>query len=236
MTLSVSVVMISKNEEGAVGAVIADIRRAVPAAEVVLVDSSSDRTAEIAQAAGARVIRQVPPRGYGPAMETALRAATGDVVVTMDCDGTYPAEVIPQLVQLIEDGYDLVNASRLWTRPDAMPLPNYLANKSFAVATRIVHGLPVTDVHSGMRAYRRSRLAATAFDARGPALPVELLIKPAREGWRVAEVGIRYHERIGNSSLDRVRSTLWTFRRILRLAAVGRRVPRDRFRRIAVSE
>src|SRR5438128_2691601 len=97
---TVSVVMISMNEEHAVAGVIADIRRAVPEGEVVLVDSSTDRTAEIAEGAGARVIKQVPPRGYGPAMEAALRAARNDVVVTLDCDGTYPAEVIPELVRL----------------------------------------------------------------------------------------------------------------------------------------
>jgi glycosyltransferase involved in cell wall biosynthesis len=226
--------MISMNEEGAVGGVLADIRRAVPGAEIVLVDSSSDRTAEIAEAAGARVIKQVPPRGYGPAMSAALRAATHDVVVTMDCDGTYPAEVIPELVRLVDSGYDLVNASRLWSRPAAMPLPNYLANATFAVTTRLLHGLAVTDVHSGMRAYRRSKLDGLVFDPAGPALPVELLIKPAREGWRVAEVGIEYRERIGVTTLRRFSSTLWTFRRIARMLRIGQRVARGRFERVPI--
>jgi len=232
MPLSTSVVMISKNEERAVGDVIAGIRRAVPDAEIVLCDSSTDRTAEIAEAGGARVIRQVPPRGYGPAMEAALRAATRDVIVTMDCDGTYPADAIPGLVGLVEQGFDLVNASRLWQRPEAMPLANFLANATFALATRLLHGLPVTDVHSGMRAYRRSKLCELAFDPHGPALPVELLIKPAREGWRVAEIGIDYHERVGVTTLDRFRSTVWTFRRIGRLLGTGRRVRANQFERI----
>ena len=72
---SISVAMISRNEEAAVGRVIADIQGAVPGAEIVLVDSSTDKTAEIAERAGARVIRQVPPRGYGPAMQAADAAS-----------------------------------------------------------------------------------------------------------------------------------------------------------------
>jgi glycosyltransferase involved in cell wall biosynthesis len=232
VALSASVVMISRNEEAAVGPVIAEIRGVVPEAEIVLVDSSTDRTAAIAEAAGARVIVQLPPRGYGPAMEKALRAATRDVVVTMDCDGTYPADQIPRLCELVERGFDLVNASRLWGRPAAMPLPNYLANAAFATTTHLLHGLPVTDVHSGMRAYRRTRLERLVFDPIGPALPVELLIKAAREGWRIAEVGIPYRERIGTTSLERFRSTIWTYRRILRMLAVGRRPAKDAFERV----
>jgi glycosyltransferase involved in cell wall biosynthesis len=231
MTVSVSVVMISRNEEAAVGPVISAIRAAVPRAEVVLVDSSTDRTAEVAEAVGARVIRQLPPRGYGPAMAAALRAAQNDVVVTLDCDGTYPAEAIPELVELVEAGWDLVNASRLWTRPDAMPYANYLANALFAKVTWLLHGLPVTDVHSGMRAYRRAKLGELDFDPNGPALPVELLVLAARQGWRIAEVPIRYLERTGTTTLNRFDSTVWTFRRLLRLLRVGERVPSERFGR-----
>src|SRR5204862_4928574 len=75
----ITVAMITRNEEKAVGKVIADIRAAVPAAEILVVDSSNDRTADIAQSLGARVIRQFPPRGYGPAMDTALRSAEREV-------------------------------------------------------------------------------------------------------------------------------------------------------------
>src|SRR6185436_3357656 len=101
--------MITMNEEGAVGKVVADIRRVVPDAEILLVDSSKDRTAEIAQELGCRVIKQFPPQGYGPAMDRAVREAAGDVVITLDCDDTYPVEMIPELVKRVEEGADLVN-------------------------------------------------------------------------------------------------------------------------------
>ncbi len=221
--------MISRNEAGAVGGVIDEIRAAAPDAEVLLVDSSTDGTAEIAEAKGATVIRQIPPRGYGPAMMKALLAAAerAEVVVTLDCDGTYPAQRIPEIADLVlEKGWDVVNATRLGTRPDAMPIPNWIANGLFAVVTRALHGLAVTDVHTGMRAYRSSMLRAVDFDEKGAALPVELVIKPARLGYQVLEVPIPYRERIGQTTLNRFDSTVWTFRRILRMTRVGHRALR----------
>ncbi len=212
--LSLTVGMISMNEEGAVGAVIDDIRKHAPEADILLVDSSKDRTPEIAVARGARVIRQVPPKGYGPAMARLLYSATTDVIVTMDCDGTYPADRIVDLHRRIEEGADLVNATRTFERPAAMPLPNYVANRVFAGAATAVHGLATTDLHSGMRAYRTSMLRAFDPEERGPALPVELMLVPARLGYRIEEVEIAYLDRIGETTLNRLDSTLWTFRRI----------------------
>jgi glycosyltransferase involved in cell wall biosynthesis len=220
--VKLTVSMITMNEEGAVAKVIVDIRRVVPEAEILLVDSSRDRTPEIAEALGCRVLRQFPPQGYGPAMDRAVREASGDVVVTLDCDDTYPVEVIPKLVEMIDEGYDLVNTTRVWKRPKAMPFANFLANRVFALGARVLHGLRTTDVHSGMRAYRKSMIDQVAWDPRGPALPVEMYIVPFRRGFRVAEIPIDYRERIGETTLHRFSSTLWTFRRLWRARKVGR--------------
>jgi glycosyltransferase involved in cell wall biosynthesis len=220
MKLTVS--MITLNEERAVGKVVEEIRRVVPDAEIFLVDSSRDRTAEIAEQLGCRVYKQFPAKGYGPAMDRAVRDARGQVVVTLDCDDTYPVEAIPELVKLIDDGWDLVNASRLATRPKAMPFANYIANRVFAWTARLLHGIRTTDVHSGMRAYRKSMIDAVAWDPNGPALPVDMLILPHRMGFRVMEVPIDYRERIGASTLQRFKSTLWTFKRLWRARKVRR--------------
>jgi hypothetical protein len=225
--LSLTVGMISMNEAGAVGAVIDDIRKHAPNAEVLLVDSSKDETPQIAEARGARVVRQFPPKGYGPAMQRLLYEATTDVVVTMDCDGTYPADRILSLHRMIEEGADLVNATRTRHRPEAMPLPNFIANRVFAGAAHVIHGLPTTDVHSGMRAYRTSMLRGISVDPKGPALPVALHVVPARLGYRIIEVEIPYFERVGATTLNRFDSTVWTFRRLLR-ARAGARVKSDR--------
>ncbi|MGZ5444109.1 MAG: glycosyltransferase [Thermoanaerobaculia bacterium] len=212
--MRITVSMITMNEEGAVAKVIRDIRGVAPDAEILLVDSSRDRTAEIAQELGCRVLRQFPPQGYGPAMDRAVREAAGDVVITLDCDDTYPVEVIPRLVHLIEEGYDLVNTTRTWRRPKAMPFANFLANRAFALGARILHGLKTTDVHSGMRAYRKSMIDAVQWSPRGPALPVDMYVIPFRHGYRVTEIPIDYRERIGETTLRRFSSTWWTFKRL----------------------
>lgn len=212
MKLTVS--MITMNEEGAIAKVVRDIRGVAPDAEILVVDSSKDRTAEIAQELGCRVVKQFPPQGYGPAMDRAVREASGDIVITLDCDDTYPVEAIPEMVRLIGEGYDLVNTTRTWRRPKAMPFANFLANRFFAFGARVLHGLKTTDVHSGMRAYRKSMIDAVQWTPRGPALPVDMYVIPFRRGFRTIEIPIDYRERIGTTTLHRFSSTWWTFKRL----------------------
>jgi glycosyltransferase involved in cell wall biosynthesis len=213
MKLTVS--MITLNEEKAIGKVVDDIRRVAPDAEILVIDSSRDRTAEIATERGCRVLKQFPPQGYGPAMNRAVREASGDIVITLDCDDTYPVEMIPKLAAMIEnEGWDLVNTTRVHKRPQAMPLGNFIANRVFAASAGLIHGIKTTDVHSGMRAYRKSMIDAVTWSEQGPALPVDMLIIPYRRGFRVTEVAIDYRERIGQTTLRRWSSTMWTFRRL----------------------
>ena len=223
--MKVTVSMITLNEERAVAKVVGDIRRVVPDAEIFLVDSSRDRTAEIAEQLGCRVFKQFPPKGYGPAMDRAVRDASGDVVVTLDCDDTYPVDTIPRLVAMIQDGWDLVNTTRVANRPKAMPLTNFVANRAFALSARLLHGIKTTDVHSGMRAYRKSMIDAVQWNANGPALPVDMLVVPYRMGYRVTEVPIEYRERIGETTLRRFKSTWWTFKRLWRARKVSAKCP-----------
>lgn len=215
MNEALSIVMISLNEEKSVGKVIDDIKHAVPGAEILLVDSSADKTAEIAKSKGARVIKQIPPKGYGLAMELALKAASGDIIVTMDCDNTYPTQTIPELAKLItEQNYDIVNTTRVLKKPQYMPLLNFIGNRFFAFCTFLRHGIKTTDVHSGMRAYTRKLVHSLKWEADGPALPVELLIRSVKNGYKFVEVPIEYNERIGITTLKKFSSALWTFKRI----------------------
>jgi len=217
-----TIAMITLNEEKAIAKVVADLQSVAPGAEILVVDSSSDSTADIAENLGCRVIRQLPPQGYGPAMGMALRSAKRDVVITIDCDDTYPVEAIPLLLEKINDGFDLVSASRLRTRPKAMSLQNYLANRVFASLAGLLCAVQTTDVHTGMRAYTRDLLRNFPFDPHGMALPVELLVGPASKGYRFAELFIDYRERIGISTLMPLPGTLWTLRRLWRFRRFAR--------------
>lgn len=217
MSPDISVVMIAMNEEKAVAQVIRQIKANAPAAEIVIVDSSTDRTTEIATSLGARVIKQFPPCGYGRAMELALRSATGKVIITLDCDNTYPAEDIPALAdEVLNDRRDLVDASRLKSKPEAMPWINYLANVGFSWIASILFFRRLTDLHSGMRAYRRTMIEEIRFDASGPALPVDLLLIPIKCGYKVGTRFIEYRERVGQSTMQPLPSAWWTLKRILR--------------------
>jgi len=213
----ISVVMITKNEAAALKTVTEGIRRAAPDAEILIVDSSDDATPEIAASMGIKVIRQYPAQGYGRAMDLALRSASGNVAVTLDCDNTYPVEMIPVLAGLItEGGYDIVDGSRLKTKPKNMRLINYLANKGFALLASVLFFKNITDLHSGMRAYRKSMIEHLSYDSKGAALPVELLLEPLKLGYKLKVVFIDYHERIGISTMRPLESAWWTLKRILR--------------------
>ena len=212
----ITVAMITMNEEKAIETVVQDIRKFVPDAEILIVDSSRDRTAEIAESLGVKVIKQFPPRGYGPAMDMALRSGSGEVIITMDCDNTYPASDIPRFASMVlEEGYDLVDGSRLKTKPKAMPWINYLANAGFAMIASVLFLRWLTDLHSGMRAYRKTLIDNLKYEAKGAALPVELLLRPIRMKYKVKTVFIDYFERVGVSTMRPLESAYWTIKRIL---------------------
>jgi glycosyltransferase involved in cell wall biosynthesis len=213
---NLSVVMITLNEERAIAKVVNDIRQVVPDAEIVVVDSSKDRTAEIAGELGCVVIKQFPPKGYGPAMDKALTGGSREIVVTLDCDDTYPVAAINTLLDEVNKGNDLVSASRLGKRPDAMPFSNYLANCLFAWLAWFICGVHSTDVHTGMRAYRRTLINDFPYDPNGAALPVELQVGPASLGYKCSEFFIDYLPRIGESKLKKIESTVWTIKRLWR--------------------
>jgi glycosyltransferase involved in cell wall biosynthesis len=212
--------MITMNEQEAVTRVIDDIRGVVPEAEILLVDSSTDSTAALAEAKGAVVIRQFPPKGYGPAMDLVLRSARGQVIVTLDCDGSYPTEMIPALARYVsDDGWDLVDGARvdLTRKPAAMPWLNFLGNIGFGLMGSILFFRRLPDLHSGMRAYRRSLIHGMQYDPEGAALPVELLTRPIKNRARVKVVPITYNVRIGVSTMRPFQSAWWTVKRLVRV-------------------
>jgi glycosyltransferase involved in cell wall biosynthesis len=213
---NLTIAMITRNEARAVGKVITDIRAVVPLAEILVVDSSTDDTPAIAERLGARVVRQYPPLGYGPAMDLALRSARGRAIVTLDCDDTYPPDKIPLMAHLILDqSYDIVDGSRLHGKPAAMPWMNYLANWGFSLFASILFARRLTDLHSGMRAYRKSLLESLHYQVAGHALPVELLLRPVKQDCRLKVVPIEYRNRIGTTTMQPLESAWWTLRRIL---------------------
>lgn len=209
-----SVVMASRNEEKAIKKVISDIKKITQSkAEIVVVDGSTDRTPEIAEKLGAKVIRQ-KPQGYGIAVKAALLAATRDVIITVDCDATYPAERIPEMVSLIDGGYDVVSGARIASK-ESMPWLNIFGNKFFALLTSALYGIKVSDVTTGMRAYRREVIQNIEW-TENVGLSAELLFKPTVCGYKVKEIPIEYYPRIGDTKLNPFTGGLGIFKSILK--------------------
>jgi glycosyltransferase involved in cell wall biosynthesis len=196
-----AVVMGTYNEEAAIGRVLDDIETVTDgAAAVVCVDGSSDRTPEIAREKGARVIEQ-EPQGYGVAVHRALQAADRPVIVTTDCDDTYPMDRLPDFLAEINDGADVVSGDRLYYGAEAMPAFNRLGNEAFALLASALLGERLHDATTGMRAYRREVVRKIEW-TENTGLSAELLMRPLARGYDVRERPIAYGERAGETTLD----------------------------------
>jgi len=177
------------------------------AGEVIVVDNASeDRSAEIAAAAGARVISE-PRRGYGSAYLAGFAAARGAYIVMADADLTYDFNEIPNFVAKLESGAQLVMGNRMDNiKPGAMPwLHRYIGNPLLTGVLNLFFRTGVRDAHCGMRALRRDVLDALDLRTTGMEFASEMVIRAAKENLAIAEVHIEYHPRGGESKLSSFR-------------------------------
>jgi glycosyltransferase involved in cell wall biosynthesis len=172
--------------------------------EVIVSDSSSDQTPNIAASSGARVIR--PEKlGYGNAYLAGFEEARGDYVVLMDGDLTYDPEAIQDMLVLLKSGnYDMVIGSRLKGEilPGAMPaLHRYIGNPILTWVLNQLFSAGISDAHCGLRAITREGLKKLRLRSGGMEFASEMVIEAASKGLRIAEVPITYRPRKGNSKL-----------------------------------
>ncbi len=187
----------------------AEFRTALPEATVVVVDNrSTDRTAEIARAAGATVGRETR-RGKGFAIQSAFSEVDADVYVLADGDGTYPAEQAHRLIEpILSHQADMVVGERLTgaTRETLSPLHN-LGNRLIVSLVNLFFGTDVTDVLSGYRALSRRVVDSVPLVSPGFEVETELTVKALERGFSIREVPISYRPRPAGSA-----SKLRTFR------------------------
>jgi glycosyltransferase involved in cell wall biosynthesis len=182
------------------------IRRAGREGEVLVVDNgSTDRSAEIATAHGARVVEELR-RGYGSAYLTGLASARGTYVVMGDADETYPLQELAPFVDRLEEGDDLVMGSRFKgnIHGDAMPFLNrFVGNPILTGMLNVLFGVKVSDAHCGMRAIRKDAVEPLDLHSTGMEFASEMVFKAYRRGYRVSEIPIDYYPRTGDSKLNR---------------------------------
>ena len=225
--MKVTILLPTLEEEDGIGPTLDQVDRAAFARlgwdlELLVVDGASkDRTAERAAAKGARVLVE-PRRGYGRAYKTGLPAATGDVIVTGDADGTYPIDRAHELVQhLLRHGRDFLSGDRYARLEDgAMSRKHRFGNWVLSSTARVLFGIQLRDSQSGMWVIRASALPKLDVESLsdGMAFSQEIKIRAIRRlGGRFEEVPAALRPRIGEPVLSSWRDGLGNLRRLVTL-------------------
>lgn len=203
--MKVTVVVPTLNEEKGIANVVSDFRKL--GFEVLVVDGGSkDRTREIAEQSGAKVILQTG-KGKGNAVADAFKLLESDVVVLVDGDGSYPAEEVFRLLEPIEKGIaDHVIGNRFHSyEKGAFTRLNLLGNKILNFFFRFAYGVSLNDILSGYRALRKEVYKNVEIQKSGFEVEVELTVETLAKGFRVAEVPISYRKRAGETKLRPIR-------------------------------
>jgi len=201
--LQITVIIPCLNEEQGVERVL----RLMPAFidEVIVVDNgSTDGTSKVAESLGAKVIRE-KVRGYGRAYKRGFAQATGDVVITLDGDHSYPVDAISYLLEaFLHLEADFLNASRFPVRDrHAMSFKHKLGNLVLSVAMSILYLRWVRDSQSGMWVFRRSILDSMDLTSDGMAFSEEIKIEALKNSRvRFREISIQYSSRLGEIKLN----------------------------------
>jgi glycosyltransferase involved in cell wall biosynthesis len=223
----VTIIMPALNEADC----IADVISSVPVEEfslngigieILVVDNGSvDGTGEIARNAGARVISE-SRRGYGYAYLMGFREAKGNIICTLDADGTYPTHLLPEFVgKLVSENLDFISTNRFrYMHNGVMSRTHRLGNSVLTKLNRVIFKFPFQDSQSGMWIFRADLLKRMDLKAVGMALSQEIKIEAVcKLGVRCAEVPIPYGYRSGESKLrfwrDGIGNVLHLFRKRL---------------------
>ncbi|HSC28914.1 MAG TPA: glycosyltransferase family 2 protein [Vicinamibacterales bacterium] len=200
--IRISVIIPALNEEGAIGSVVGEIARDRVHEIIVVDNASTDRTAEVAAAAGARVVHE-PRRGYGAACRAGARAAVdADILVFLDGDRNEdPREMERVLSPVLTGAADLVIGSRVRdAAPGTLTPQQRVGNRVVTILLRLLYGLRLTDI-GPFRALPVSVLRDLDMQHETYGWPVEMVVKAARRGYRIVEVPVSCRPRVGRSKV-----------------------------------
>jgi hypothetical protein len=174
---------------------------------IVVDDGSHDETVLIASRyPSVRVIKHPHNRGYGAAIKTGFRNASGDLLAFIDADGTYPPESLPRLCRAaVEQQADLVIGSRMSGAHSEMPITRRIGNVAYATLLSLIGNHAVRDTTSGMRVLRRAALPQLYPLSDGLDFTPAMSTRAIHENLKTVEVPIPYAERLGRSKLSVVR-------------------------------
>jgi glycosyltransferase involved in cell wall biosynthesis len=216
--LRITAIIPCLNEEQGVEEVLARMPGYVD--EVIVVDNgSTDRTGDVARTLGAKVVRE-DIRGYGRAYKKGFAHATGDVIVTLDGDHSYPVDAISYLLEaFLHLSVDFLNASRFPVQDrTSMSFKHRIGNIILSTTMSLLFFRWVHDSQSGMWVFRRSILDQIRLDADGMAFSEEIKVEAIKHPQiRFAEIPVMYRSRLGEIKLnpwrDGIRNILYLFKK-----------------------
>jgi glycosyltransferase involved in cell wall biosynthesis len=185
------------NEEVTIGKVVRDFKQSLPQADIYVYDNNStDKTAEIAEAAGA-IVRTEPRQGKGNVIRAMFEDIDADVYVMADGDDTYPAESAPEMVQKIIEGYDMVIGDRLsstYFEENKRPFHNF-GNRLVRDSINFLFGAHVHDIMTGYRAFSFTFVKTYPVLSRGFEIETEMTIHSLNNNLRIYEMPVQYRDR-----------------------------------------
>src|SRR5947209_4149511 len=197
---TVSIVVPCLNEELCIGEFVdwcrEGLKKAGRAGQILIIDSSTDRSPEIAEAHGAEVLR-TPKRGLGRAYIDALPHIKGDYVIMGDCDLTYDFRDLKPFVDRLDQGDDFVMGSRFkgYIEPGAMPkLHQYFGTPVTTWILNFMYGTRYSDIHCGMRAMTREALERIHLESQSWEYASEMVLKAAKLRLKIGEVPVRFYK------------------------------------------
>lgn len=199
--MKISIVLPAKNEEQAVGQTITRLVELFPEAEIIVVnDGSSDQTAAVAEAAGAKIVTHPYSKGNGAAIKSGARAASGEFIVFMDADGQHDSADIPRLLEKLAEGNDMVVGAR--QKGSQASIGRGLANGLYNRLASWMTGHKVEDLTSGFRAVRVEKFREYLYLLpNGFSYPTTSTMAFFRAGHSVAYVPIHAAKRVGKSHI-----------------------------------
>lgn len=198
--MSLSIVLPAKNESAGLSMLLPRLRIAQPAAQIIVVDDgSTDDTAALCEAQGVTVLTSPYSMGNGAAIKRGARAATGETIVFMDADGQHDPALIQQLLDRLEEGYDMVVGAR--SADGQASFHRGLANTFYNWLASRMTGFEVKDLTSGFRAVRAEKFKEFLhLLPNGFSYPTTSTMAFFRSAYPVSYVPIPVHKRVGTAS------------------------------------
>jgi glycosyltransferase involved in cell wall biosynthesis len=204
-SVALSIVIPAKNEAAAIADVVASARSEYPEAEIIVVDDgSTDATADLAETAGATVVRHPESLGNGAAVKSGARAAKGEILALMDGDGQHDPRQLGKLLAKLDEGYQMAVGAR--DSGSHASVGRWFANGLYnEIASRLT-GRRVPDLTSGFRAVRASMFRQFLYLLpNGFSYPTTITMAFLRSGYPVCFEPITAAERSGKSHIRPIR-------------------------------